>query len=93
MFIMYVFSYSDGMHHLFEDVDFAGMDVQECVVFMERFVEENFKTWTMLTSSTLTIIVNAKCICTWIISVVLICRSRLMKTKMKLLALMTTIHA
>ncbi|KAI3502228.1 hypothetical protein L1887_30260 [Cichorium endivia] len=32
--------YTEGMHHLFEDIDFAGMDLDECVKFLERFTEE-----------------------------------------------------
>lgn len=34
-------SYSDGAEQIFEDVDYAGMDKNKFVAFLERFANEN----------------------------------------------------
>nr|KAJ0190573.1 hypothetical protein LSAT_V11C800445900 [Lactuca sativa] len=40
MFINKVFYYSDGVHHVFENIDFAGMSYNKFVGFLERFTQE-----------------------------------------------------
>ncbi|CAI9274576.1 unnamed protein product [Lactuca saligna] len=43
MFINKPFCYSDGVHHVFENIDFAGMSYNEFVDFIERFTQEKFE--------------------------------------------------
>ncbi|CAI9259177.1 unnamed protein product [Lactuca saligna] len=40
VFINKPFCYFDGVHHVFENVDFAGMSFNEFVGFLERFTQE-----------------------------------------------------
>ncbi|CAI9287734.1 unnamed protein product [Lactuca saligna] len=40
VFINKPFCYSDGVHHVFENVNFAGMSYNEFVGFLERFTQE-----------------------------------------------------
>ncbi|CAI9268183.1 unnamed protein product [Lactuca saligna] len=40
VFINKPFCYSDGVHHVFENIDFAGMSYYEFVDFLERFIQE-----------------------------------------------------
>ncbi|CAI9286887.1 unnamed protein product [Lactuca saligna] len=40
VFINKPFCYSDGIHHVFENIDFAGMTYKEFVGFLERFTQE-----------------------------------------------------
>nr|KAJ0201928.1 hypothetical protein LSAT_V11C600302810 [Lactuca sativa] len=40
VFINKPFCYSDGVHHVFENVDFDGMSFNEFVGFLERFTQE-----------------------------------------------------
>lgn len=40
VFINKPFCYSDGVHHVFENIDFACMNVKEFFVFLERFTQE-----------------------------------------------------
>ncbi|CAI9266267.1 unnamed protein product [Lactuca saligna] len=37
------FFYSDGVHHVFENVDFVAMSYNEFVGFLERFTQEKYK--------------------------------------------------
>nr|KAJ0195769.1 hypothetical protein LSAT_V11C700378160 [Lactuca sativa] len=41
VFISKPFCYSDGIHHVFENIDFTGMSYTEFVGFLERFTQDN----------------------------------------------------
>nr|KAJ0227269.1 hypothetical protein LSAT_V11C100004300 [Lactuca sativa] len=43
VFINKHFCYSDGIHHVFDDIDFAGMTHKEFIGFLERFTQEKFQ--------------------------------------------------
>jgi len=43
MFVVNPHSYTGGNTFLFTDVDFAGMDLRECLIFLERFIGEPFE--------------------------------------------------
>ncbi|CAI9262324.1 unnamed protein product [Lactuca saligna] len=43
VFINKPFCYSDGVHHVFKNVDFAGMSYNEFVSFLKRFTQEKCK--------------------------------------------------